>query len=417
MPRGQGGDKDWGNVRGSEADHGSPKGRGSPSKQTRGFATDTQISNTRHHDGGEMGGRELQRFDFGAYDGGAGADWALEGEDETWGGDDSGGWDQFKVNEQKFGVVSTFKADLSQYTTVLDKSKVTKEMRQRADKIAREVERQGTQTRDEEYYDGDEEDLFSAVIRGPGGGATAGGGGGGAGSNRRGNNNNSNNNMQSHGNNGESGAGAGKAILASLMASGGGAQQEDYRSIVRDKVQGWWRARRTAGVDVPPAADMALVCPFSERASGDVSQLITHWAACLPRAAEVAGSAATPSLIASQCFGQTSQRLLWSEMATAARLDQLLPVEGPKAGSVWEQILSRGQKTAGEDSPVSQQPVATILAEAVKLKCWRRDQKIEHREVMEALAGSLAVCLLSEAPDLSPDPWGKFAGSTPASSA
>lgn len=360
----------------------------SPSADGRGrFLTDSQITR------GSEKQRELKRFDFAAW--GDGKDnGALE---ELGGGErkKSEKWDQFKVNEEKFGVVSTFKADLSQYTTVLDKRKVSKEIKQKAERIAHELERGGACTaRDEEYFDGDgeadEEDLFSAVSRGrlPSG-VTAvwqpvqrpkq------AKSPRQVNSENEE---------------AGRALLASLRAAPAG--ESDHRSLVTPKVQEWWRSRRSAGASIPPDAEVALVCPFSQRVFGDVSQLMTHWAGALSRAVDPEGSAETPSETASQHFARMAQDLRWSQMASDSRLDVAYPIGEPKPGSVWEQIVGRlsaesGSGDSGEGPTVTaERPVVDFVVEAVRLKCWRREQKIEHREVLEGMAAGLAICALAE---------------------
>merc|ERR1711879_1059799 len=51
-------------------------------------------------------------------------------------------WDQFKVNESLFGVVSTFKMDLSQYTTPLNIAEVPLHVRKRADQLASAIEQE-----------------------------------------------------------------------------------------------------------------------------------------------------------------------------------------------------------------------------------------------------------------------------------
>merc|ERR1719217_520474 len=48
-------------------------------------------------------------------------------------------WDQFKVNAEKFGYKSTYKGDLSQYTTKLDIKSLTQKQVQMASKAAREI--------------------------------------------------------------------------------------------------------------------------------------------------------------------------------------------------------------------------------------------------------------------------------------
>lgn len=54
--------------------------------------------------------------------------------------EDVGKWDQFSVNEKKFGVKNTFDENL--YTTKLDKSKMSLEQIRKADKLALEIEKQ-----------------------------------------------------------------------------------------------------------------------------------------------------------------------------------------------------------------------------------------------------------------------------------
>lgn len=79
-----------------------------------------------------------------------------------------GEWDQFKANAELFGYVSTFKDDLSQYSTTIDVAKLPEKQRKKAERVAKEIElRQCCRgAADEEPLDaGDEEDLFSAVQR------------------------------------------------------------------------------------------------------------------------------------------------------------------------------------------------------------------------------------------------------------
>lgn len=84
-------------------------------------------------------------------------------------------WDQFEVNRTRFGVKSTFKEDLSQYTTALNMTQVSVEVKKEAERIAAEIEeehemsgcldgdgkRRATACDDED----DEETRFSAVTR------------------------------------------------------------------------------------------------------------------------------------------------------------------------------------------------------------------------------------------------------------
>jgi len=370
-----------------------------------GFRTDGEISRSDRLGTGP--GRELRRFDFaawGAADAALEADGAVEAPAPV-SRDRGKAWDQFKVNEERFGVVSTFKSDLSQYTTVLDQKKITKEMRARAERIAKELERGGAHVRDEEYDDGagaDEEDLFSAVQRGPGGGE------GGA--------------------NGcvwgeaPTGGEAGKALLASLRAAPAPRSSEgDHRALVAPKLQAWWRAKRLAagGEAGPPGEDSGLVCPFSGRVFGDVSQLVTHWAGALPRAVDAQSASETPSQTASQFFGRLAQELRWSEMSGVAGLDAALPTDAARQGSVWESILTRVGRAGADVGTVAatggaaERSVFEFTAEAVRLKCWRRDQKIEHREVMEGIAAGLAIYALAQPLVGQEAAWERLEGAAP----
>ncbi|XP_056842381.1 polyadenylate-binding protein-interacting protein 4-like isoform X1 [Raphanus sativus] len=81
----------------------------------------------------------------------------------------SGGWDQFKANKELFGVKSTLKVDM--YTTTFDKGSWTRELEEKALRIAGEIEdehtgdlhvaeERGLQTN--EKFDTDEEAKYSA---------------------------------------------------------------------------------------------------------------------------------------------------------------------------------------------------------------------------------------------------------------
>lgn len=86
--------------------------------------------------------------------------------------DSSGTWDQFKVNEEKFGVESSYDEHL--YTTRIDKtSKDYQERLQRAEKVAREIEGESSTDRHVLEERGivddsglDEEDKYSGVLNG-----------------------------------------------------------------------------------------------------------------------------------------------------------------------------------------------------------------------------------------------------------
>lgn len=80
-------------------------------------------------------------------------------------GHNDGKWDQFAVNEQKYGVSSTFNEEY--YTTPLDKSSIPAEKREEADQIARQIEAGQTHAEVEDRVDvdgdGDEEARFGAA--------------------------------------------------------------------------------------------------------------------------------------------------------------------------------------------------------------------------------------------------------------
>lgn len=97
-------------------------------------------------------------------------------DDETFGdlgsSSGSGAWDQFKVNEEKFGVESSYDEHL--YTTRINTSAPDfKERVERAERLAREIESQSTTDRhileerglEVDYGDEDEEDKYSGVDR------------------------------------------------------------------------------------------------------------------------------------------------------------------------------------------------------------------------------------------------------------
>jgi len=79
-------------------------------------------------------------------------------------------WDQFEINRKQFGIESTFKEDLSQYTTPLNLHLIPSEVKNWAKRVAQEIETEprGSQRwcdmthNDEEE---DEEELWSSVPR------------------------------------------------------------------------------------------------------------------------------------------------------------------------------------------------------------------------------------------------------------
>lgn len=72
----------------------------------------------------------------------------------------------FKKNEEKYGVVSSFKQDLSGYTTQVDKNDTEfKRLEEQANQIAQEIERGNTSWERTQVENGDEEEAYSAVVR------------------------------------------------------------------------------------------------------------------------------------------------------------------------------------------------------------------------------------------------------------
>ena len=78
----------------------------------------------------------------------------------------------FSANEENYGVQTTFKSNLEGYTTQISTEKNTEEYRKleaQAAKAAQEIEGSGTNKLAIELENGDEEEAFSAVVRGKGG--------------------------------------------------------------------------------------------------------------------------------------------------------------------------------------------------------------------------------------------------------
>lgn len=319
-------------------------------------------------------------------------------------------WDQFEANRQLFGVTSTYKNDLSQYTTPLNEKALPAGVREKAKQIAEEIENRASKKNARDMMDcggeeeeEDEEDLWSAVPRNAGNGhGSSGWSGSWSGSWDNGGKGNSS--AAGAAANASEDGGLGGALLASLRAgsaaAGDGSLKPagcDYRSRIAPKVQSWWRARISAGASVPLGADGdVLVCPFSQRVFGDVSQLVTHWAAALPRATDANRETSTPCGVATEQFRLAGRKLRWTEMATESGLDNTLPVSDPKMGSVWAQVVTKLQGRRPNDEPVGNRFVSDFVDEAVQMRCWRRDQKVEHREVLEGIAAGLALHVLGD---------------------
>ena len=88
--------------------------------------------------------------------------------------DNDANWDQFEINKKKYNVISTYDENL--YTTKLDKSKITKEQNDYAEKIYNEIKNSSYNEKnihiledrgiiDEKDGDFDEEDKYSSVIK------------------------------------------------------------------------------------------------------------------------------------------------------------------------------------------------------------------------------------------------------------
>lgn len=124
-----------------------------------GISTDTEISGNAT---GNLYGRKLETADS----------WITPSANVSASMDgNTGEWDQFSVNEKKFGVKNTFDENL--YTTKLDRSKMTEKQLRAADKLAKEIERQTSsnfhlnEERGKVWSkdDMDEESRYSSVIR------------------------------------------------------------------------------------------------------------------------------------------------------------------------------------------------------------------------------------------------------------
>lgn len=268
--------------------------------------------------------------------------------------------------------------------------RVPKELQKRADKIAAEID--GKLKWDDGIVDGeeapdaeDEEALFSSVPRSSSSrnnGKAAGANKGYAGSASDG-----------YPSGGIFGGGdAGGNLLAKLKAGPGAVQQEtDYRCMIAPTVQEWWRSRAAAGAAIPPGAEDGLICPFSQKIFGEVSQLVMHWAAVLPRK-ENASSSECPE--ATEQFRLVGRELRWSTLAERAGLARKLSVDTPEMGSVWEQVVTKIKKKGSAETPVAERSAGDFVTEAVLIRPWKREQKVEHREVLEGMAAGLALLSL-----------------------
>lgn len=117
-----------------------------------GFRTDGEISQSK----GAGQERELVAWS------GEGQELAVQTLEESRYNDD-GSWDQFAVNQEQFGVTTTFNEEL--YTTKLDPNRIPIDVREKAERLAREIEAGQMSADVENNIDGedDEEGRFSAV--------------------------------------------------------------------------------------------------------------------------------------------------------------------------------------------------------------------------------------------------------------
>mmetsp|Transcript_45068 Transcript_45068/g.143573 ORF Transcript_45068/g.143573 Transcript_45068/m.143573 type:complete len:745 (+) Transcript_45068:67-2301(+) len=128
---------------------------------SKAFATDGEITTFRKGEG--VGDRELVPWSGG--DGSAAT--ATGGLEDGSASDPQ--WDQFKANEQLYGVASTYDEEL--YTTKLNRDAIPREQRERAERIAREIESGQMASEIEGRIEGEEENeeaRFSAVQSGGG---------------------------------------------------------------------------------------------------------------------------------------------------------------------------------------------------------------------------------------------------------
>lgn len=421
--------RDWGTLR-SEGARWQPvdksggdkaakeeSGQSSPSKEpggekssgSKGFRTDTQISNSKAN-GKE---RKLQRWDeteeagdhIGSLEELTGGNGNRNGGGRSQKANKDEPWDQFRANYELFGYKSTYKADMSQYTTPLDPSKVPEHLRRKAEKLAKEIDSSGRNKASDDCQNwdcDDEEDLFSAVPRehgynthGDSGGYPAGGEWGWTGEAAR---------APAAPTSRAPDGGAGIALLGMLKQAAPAAESQggsDYRSMVAPKVHAWWKAREIDGETLPEGEASGMVCPFSRKVFGEASQLVMHWAAALPKTAELAegeAEAGTSCAVSTAQFRHAAGGLRWSEIIETYGLAEAFSVENPKEGSVWAQVVARVVKaTAEEKGPLVERLAIDFVTEVLSIKCWRRDQKVEHRELQESIAAALAMHLIENA--------------------
>lgn len=134
----------------------SKQGDHTPMNARHEFQTDTEIGSTSRFRSADSRANELVAWDAGsAQSRGKQAGVSLDMD-----ADSGKSWDQFKYNETKFGVKTTW--DENMYTTKLDMSKVDHEQVRNAERMAREIEK-GSRPGATDHMD--EEDRFGAVLR------------------------------------------------------------------------------------------------------------------------------------------------------------------------------------------------------------------------------------------------------------
>merc|ERR1712187_656307 len=105
-----------------------------------------------------------------------------------------------------------------------------------------------------------------------------------------------------------------------------------------------------------------------------------------------------------EMFRTASQELRWADMGQPTGIGSTLSVDAPREGSVWAMILSKVTRSY-QGLDLNECEVEAFVTEALMMKCWRRDQKIEHREVLEGLATGLTLHILTNIAPKSDGRW------------
>merc|ERR1711862_4906 len=88
---------------------------------------------------------------------------------------------------------------------------------------------------------------------------------------------------------------------------------------------------------------------------------------------------------ATEQFRRAGLEISWGAMVADTSLQTSLPLESPRPGSVWEQVLTRLAKAHPGNVSVAALPVGEFVNEAVQIRCWRRDQKSSIAKCWKAL--------------------------------